>query len=303
MNQLLCIRAFARVVETGAFTRAADTLEMPKATVSKLVQDLEAHLGARLLQRSTRRLTVTADGRDYYERTARLVRELEDVDASFSGAQARPRGKIRVDTSGQPGRMLIIPALPDFFARYPDIGIDLGVRDRSIDLIGENVDCVIRGGPIKDLAQVARPLGAAAWSTCATPAYLKAFGAPRHPRDLLKGHRIVGYQVADTGRAMPTRFERNGQKFEFTGPAQLNVNEGAARLAGGLAGLGVFQTFDFAVRPHIERGELVPVLTQWNPPPYPFHLIYPPNRHQSARLRVFVDWLVELFATLDLKAR
>lgn len=301
MNQLLGIRAFGRVVETGSFTRAADSLDMPKATVSKLVQDLETHLGAQLLQRSTRRLAVTPDGRAYYERTARLLRELEDVDASFAGARVKPRGKIRVDVSGAPARSLIIPALPRFFGHYPDITLDLGISDRTVDLVSENLDCVIRGGPMNELSAVARPLGAASWTTAATPGYLKKFGTPKHPRDLQKGHRIVGYRLAETGRALPTRFERGGQKFEFDGPAQLNVNDGAARLAGGLAGLGVMQTFSFLMQPHLSSGELVPILEEWRPPPYPFFVMYPPNRHMSARVRVFVDWLVELFGTLDLK--
>jgi len=302
MNQLLSIRAFARVVEAGSFTRAADSLDMPKASVSKLVQDLEAYLGVQLLQRSTRRVAVTADGRAYYERTGRLLRELEDVDASFAGARAKPRGKIRVDCSGAIAR-LVIPALPVFFGRYPDISVDLGVSDRTVDLVSENIDCVIRGGPMNALSHVARPLGHASWTTSATPAYLKKFGTPKHPRDLLKGHRIVGYRLAETGRALPTRFERGAQKFEFDGPAILNVNDGGSRLAGGLAGLGLMQTFSFLVRSYIASGELVPILREWNPPPYPFFVMYPPNRHLSARMRVFVDWLVELFSALDLKVR
>jgi DNA-binding transcriptional LysR family regulator len=302
MNQVLSIRAFARVAEVGSFTRAADSLDIPKATVSKLVQDLEAHLGVRLLQRTTRKVVVTPDGRAYYERTARLIRELEDVDSSFSGAKGKPRGKIRVDTSGAPGRNIVIPALPQFFERYPDITIDLGVSDRPVDLVTENVDCVIRGGPMNELSNVARHLARVSMSTAATPGYLKKFGTPKHPRDLQTGHKIVGYRLAETGRAMPTRFERNGQKFEFDGPTCLNVNDGAARLVGGLAGLGVMQTFSFLMRPYIESGALIPILDDWRPPPYPFYAMYPANRHMNTRVRVFVDWLIELFGSLELDA-
>src|SRR5450830_1402071 len=173
MNQLLAFRCFARVYEIGSFNKAADSLELPKATVSKLVQDLESYLGLRLLQRSTRQVSATADGQAYYEGTARLIRELEDFDQSFSGAHVKPRGKIRVNVGGVPGRQIILPALPEFFARYPDLQIDFGVSDHTVDLIGDNVDCVVRGGTPNALSMVARLLGSASWTTCATPAYLE----------------------------------------------------------------------------------------------------------------------------------
>jgi DNA-binding transcriptional LysR family regulator len=143
MDQLLAIRVFSRVVEAGNFTKAADSLRMPKATVSKLVQTLEAHLGVQLLQRTTRRVAVTPDGAAYFEKGARVVKELEDIDASFSAARLRPRGHLRVDLGSSVASRLLVPALPDFLARYPEIRMDLGVSDREIDLIGDNVDCVI----------------------------------------------------------------------------------------------------------------------------------------------------------------
>lgn len=156
MNQLLAIRVFARVVEAGSFTKAADSLEMPKTSVSKLIQELESFLRVRLLQRTTRSVTVTADGAKYYEQTARIIRDLEEIDAGFQSTLFNPRGKIHVDVGSSVATALIIPALPEFFARFPDIEIDLGVSDRHVDLISDNVDCVIRGGPLMEQSLAAR---------------------------------------------------------------------------------------------------------------------------------------------------
>jgi DNA-binding transcriptional LysR family regulator len=299
VNQLLAIKCFARVVQTASFTRAAESLGLPKATVSKLVSELERYLGARLLQRTTRQVSVTADGAAYYEGTAKLIRELEDFDQGFSGAHIAPRGKIRVDVGGTPGRAILVPALPDFFERYPDVQIDLGIGDRSVDLADANVDCVIRGGTLTQQSVASRLLGSASWTTCATPEYLKKHGIPTHPDDLKSGHRIVAHHLATTGRPMPIKFERGGERLEFDGPYSLSVNDGGTRAIAGLGGIGILQTFTYAIKANVERGELVPILEDWRPPRYPFHVAYPPNRKLSNRVRVFIDWLVPVFANLE----
>ena len=296
MNQLQAIRCFARVVETSSFTRAADSLGIPKATVSKLVMDLETHLNVMLLQRSTRKVVPTADGLAYYKGTASLVRELEDFDSEFSGAHIRPHGKIRVSVGGTTGRMILLPALSHFFDLYPDIQIDLGVSDRAVDLVDENIDCVIRGGDMSQLSVVSRRIGSAAWVTCATPEYLAKYGTPQHPNDLFDGHRIIGYHSARTDRTVASRFVKGAEIIEVDGPYSISVNDGAARAAAGLGGMGILQTFAYAIRSELDAGRLVPILQDWSPEPYPFHVIYPPNRKMSNRLRVFIDWLVELFA-------
>lgn len=295
MNQLLAIRVFARVVEAGSFTKAANSMDMPKTSVSKLIQELETYLRVRLLQRTTRSVTVTADGAAYYEQTARLLRDLEEIDTGLISAQASPLGKLRVDIGASLASALIIPALPDFFARYPDIQIDMGVSDKHVDLISENIDCVIRGGPLNELSLAARLLGRAAWSTCAAPAYLKRFGTPEHPWELENNHRMVSYHSTRTNRVIPANFERNGEKIEITGKGVFSVNESNAHLTAGLAGLGVIHTFNYTVQPYIDSGALIPILQDWRPAPYPFHAVYPPNRHLSNRVRVFIDWLVEQF--------
>lgn len=298
MDQLLAIRVFARVVESGSFTKAADSLNMPKTTVSKLIGQLESHLGVRLLQRTTRRLTVTADGTSYYQLTHPLMNQLEDIDQGFSQAQGLPRGKIRVDIGGSAATMLVIPQLPKFFARYPDIKLDLGVSDRPVDLISERVDCVIRGGRLTEQTLAVRRLGDVSWTTCATPQYLARHGTPTHP-DELADHQVITYHSASTGRILPAHFQRGNERHQIEGKGPVSVNESNAHLAAGLAGLGIIHTFSYTVRPYVERGELVPILTDWRPAAYPFHVLYPPNRHLSNRVRVFIDWLVERFAQVD----
>jgi LysR family transcriptional regulator for bpeEF and oprC len=298
MDQLLAIRAFARVVEAGTFTKAADSLEMPNATLTKLVQALESHLGVKLLQRTTRRVSVTPEGAAYYEKTARMVKELEDIDSSVGAAQGRPRGHLRIDMGSSLANLVIIPALPEFLARYPDIRIDLGVSDRHIDLIGDNVDCVIRGGRLTEMSLIGRQIGSASWVTCATPAYLKQHGIPKAPEELEKNHVIVSYLSARTNRAVPMQFAREGKKLEIVGTRSIGVNESNGHLAAGVAGLGVIQTFAYTARPHLESGALIAILEKWQPAPYPFYVVYPPSRHLSNRLRVFIDWIADRFSAL-----
>lgn len=293
MDQLQAIRAFARVVEAGNFTRAADSLDMPNATLSKLVQELEAHLGVRLLQRTTRRVTVTPEGQDYYAKATRVLRDLEDIDSSFNIARSKPRGHLRIDVGGSTARDVLVPLLPDFLARYPDIRIDLGVSDRSVDLIGDNVDCVIRGGAMDASSLVARSIGQATMVTCASAEYLRHNGVPAYPEELRNGHRLVSYLSPQNGRAVPFRFERDGERSELKIEHRIGVNESNAHLAACIAGLGIIQTFAYAAGAALRDGTLVEILEDWRPAPYPFHVVYPQSRYVTHRLRVFIDWLVE----------
>lgn len=213
------------LVESGGFTRAADSLDVPLATISKQVRELEAHLGVRLLQRTTRRVTVTPEGQDYYAKSTRVLRDLEDIDASFNLARGKPGGHLRIDVGGSTARDVLIPLLPDFVSRYPDIRIDLGVSDRAV----------------------------------------------------------------------PFRFERDGDRIEIKVEHRMGVNESNAHLAACVAGLGIVQTFDYAAEASLRDGSLVEILKPWRPAPYPFHVVYPQSRHLTHRLRVFIDWLLECF--------
>src|SRR5262245_13999745 len=289
-NQIQAMRVFVRVVEAGTFTNAANSLRMPKPTVTKLVQGLENHLRIKLLHRTTRRVTVTPDGSAYYERVVRLLGDLEDIESSVTHAKERPHGRLRIDAGGAMSYYLIIPALPEFLAKYPDIDVELGVSDRPADLIGDNVDCVIRGGPLLEPSLVARHIGDMRWLTCATPAYLEKYGRPTHPTDLETGHALAGYFFPRSGRMRPLVFERDGKRIEIPPNPRIAVNDSGAHFASLRAGLGLGQIISFIVKAAGAQDELVPVLQDWQPPPLPVHVLYPANKHLSTKVRVFVDW-------------
>ncbi len=297
MDHITAMRVFARVVEAGSFSRAADQLQMPKPSVTKLVQQLETHLKVRLLQRTTRRVTVTPEGAAYYERTARVLADIDEIESDLTHERTNPRGCVRVDVGSVVANQILMPQLPAFHQRYPHVQLALGVSDRPVDLVGEAVDCVIRGGAMADQSLVARRIAQMAFMTVASPAYLKRHGVPTSPQELLdRRHAMVSYFSAATGRIVPAPYVRGEQRFDVIGQGPVSVNESTAHLNAALTGLGLVQTFGPIVQPHINSGALVEVLADWAPPPMPFHVAYAPNRHLSAKLRVFVDWVVEVFA-------
>ena len=303
MDQLTAMRAFVRVVEAGSFTRAANSLAIPKPTISKLIQELEGHIHTKLLNRTTRRVTVTPDGAAYYERVVRLLADLDELDGSMTLSQATPKGRLRIDMSASLAMLILIPALPAFHARYPDIQIDLGVTDRLVDLVGENVDCVVRAGELTDQSLIARRIGECHFVACATPSYLDRYGDPGHPTDLENHHYVVGYFSAGSGRPFPFTFASRGERYEVKGRYIVAVNDGNAYVAAGLAGLGVIMAPTFMVQQHIAAGALRPVLADWTSDPMALHVVYPPNRHLSNKLRIFVDWVADLFGSDELIQR
>lgn len=296
MDQIQAMRVFVRVVEAGTFTRAADSLGLPKGTVTKQIQGLEAHLRVKLLNRTTRRVTVTPDGAAYFERAARLLNDFDDIEASMTNAQANPTGRLRIDVGTSVARLIILPALQGFLDRYPDIQVDLGVSDRTVDLITDNVDCVIRAGPLTDQSLVARRIGNLTWMTVASPAYIKRYGTPMHPNDIEKRHLLVAFFSGSTRRLYPHVFQKGDEFVELTGPYRVSVNEGNAHLGAVLGGFGISQCITFFAEPYLASGELVEVLADWTVPLLPVHVVYPPNRHLSAKVRAFVDWAADLFA-------
>jgi len=297
MDRFDAMQAFARVVEAGSFTKAADTLHMSKTSVTQLVQQLEARLRVKLLNRTTRKVNTTADGAAYYERVVRLLAEIDDAETSLSSASASPRGRLRVDVPSPLARMILVPALPAFHARYPDIQIHMGVSDRMVDLIGENVDCVVRGGELTDQSLMARHVGDLQAGVYAAPSYLERAGMPSHPRELEDTHhRIVAFLSSRTGKIFPYAMRRDGESIEVQGSYMFAVDDGNAYLEAGLAGLGVVWLPDYLAKAHLLRGELVPLLEDWRFDPMPMYVAYPPNRHVSAKLRVFIDWVAELMA-------
>lgn len=299
MDHLQAIRIFARVVETGGFGRAALSLQMPNATVSKWIRSLEAHLGVKLLERTTRSVSVTTDGAAYYERTRHLLIELDDIEATLGRAQANPRGVLRVDTGGSVASGILVPALPTFRERYPDIQVQLSVTDRTSNLIAENIDCAIRSTP-NDPDLVTHRIGALAWTICATPGYLSKHGTPKHPSEIVKKSMpVVGYFSASTGLTQQLAFRRGEDEITLEGVRNVVlVSESNAHLATALAGLGIVCTLDFMVRPYVKQRKLVSILTEWRPDPLEVYVAYPPGRRYSAKVRVFVDWVTTLFASM-----
>ncbi len=299
MDQIQAMRIFVRVVEAGTFTRAADSLNLPKATVTKHVQALEERLRVKLLNRTTRRVTVTPDGAAYYDRTVRLLTDLDDIEASMTNARANPRGRLRIDVGTSVAQLLIIPHLAEFHARYPDIQVDLGVSDRTVDLIGDNVDCVIRGGELSDQSLVARRIGNLEFITAAAPAYLERKGTPTHPLEIEEKHASVIYFSPQSGRHYPLEFRRGDESIDITGPYQLSVNESNAYVTSIVAGLGIGQITSWQAQRYLASGALVQLLPDWTQPLLPVYVVYPPNRHLSAKVRAFVDWAAELFQRED----
>lgn len=297
MDRFDAMQAFARVVEAGSFTKAAETLHMSRTSVTQLVQQLEARLRVKLLNRTTRKVNVTADGAAYYERVLRLLADMDDAETSLSVASALPRGRLRVDVPSPLARMILVPALPAFHARYPDIQLDMGVSDRMVDVIGENVDCVVRGGALTDQSLMARRVGDLQLGVYAAPDYLARAGTPAHPTALEDTHhRVVGFLWSRTGKAFAYAMHREGERIEVQGRHVLSVDDGNAYLAAGLAGLGVLWLPDYMSAPHVAGGELVPLFEGWRLDPMPLYVAFPPNRHVSAKLRVFIDWVAELMA-------
>jgi len=291
MDRLRSVEVFARVAELGSFRRAAASLRMPNATVSLAVQELEARLGVRLLQRTTRRVALTPEGAAYLEESSRILRDLEALDAGLRQMATAPRGRVRADVPAAAGRHVLAPALPGFFMRYPEITVELGSTDRPVDLLAEGVDCAVRGGEVHDESLVARRLGALPVLTCAAPSYLDERGPPEHP-DRLDGHTWVNFFSPRSGRI----FEVDLGDRSFVPPHRVAANDADTWLALTVAGLGIAQIpLSAQVRRHLARGELVPVLRDWPAQPLPLVVLYVRDRQLAARVRVFIEWVVEVY--------
>ncbi|KAA1007663.1 LysR family transcriptional regulator [Paraburkholderia panacisoli] len=294
MDRIAAMNAFVRVVEAGTFVKAADTLDVPNATVTRLIQRLEADLKVRLLHRTTRSVTVTPEGAIYYERVVRLLADLADIEASTTHALRKPSGRIHVDVPTAIGTLVLVPALADFYRAYPDIEIELDVGNRRIDLVAEGIDCAIRAGEVDEQFLVARQIGSFGFTTCAAPAFLDAHGTPTSP-DQLRDLPTVGMIPSGGGYSASFPFLYDDQQRDLALNHTLVLNDTNAYLAAGLAGLGIIQAPTYSVRDALAAGRLVPLLEDWQQQTIPVHVIYAPNRYLSAKVRVFIDWVVALF--------
>ncbi|MBO7826757.1 LysR family transcriptional regulator [Burkholderia pseudomallei] len=293
MDRIDLFRVFARVVECANFTRAADTLGMPRSSVSAAIQELEGRVGARLLHRTTRKVTPTQDGAALYERCLRLIADVEETENLFRHSIVGPSGTLRADMPGRIGRLIVAPALPEFLERYPQISVELGVTDRAVNLIEERVDCVLRVGTLSDSGLVARAIGDLPLINVASPAYLARHGVPRTPADL-KRHRLVNYASPSNGRVAPWEWVEGDEVKRVALRARVTVNSAEAYIACCLAGLGLIQIPAYDVNAHLRAGELVEVLPDHRAAPMPMTLLYPHRQHLSRRFQVFAEWLEAL---------
>ncbi|QBQ08449.1 LysR family transcriptional regulator [Pseudomonas sp. SXM-1] len=294
MDQVKAMKVFVRIYERSSFTLAADDLNLPRATLTHTLNQFEAWLGTRLLERSTRRVRPTLDGEAYYLRCVQLLAELEEAELAFRSVA--PKGRLRVDLHGTLAKYFVIPALPLFMARYPEIELSISEADRFVDLIAEGVDCVLRAGTLGDSALIGRRVATLRQVTCASPAYLRKYGEPKRLADLGE-HRAVNYVSRTTAKLFPFEFMVDGQVQEVTIEGALSVFGAEIYAASAVAGLGIIQCPHYRIAELINQGVMQEILIDTPPPPMPVSVLYPQNRHMSPRVRVFVDWLAEIFAT------
>ncbi|GAB3101680.1 LysR family transcriptional regulator [Bordetella tumbae] len=284
-------RVFVRVAEMGSFIKAAHALDLPRASVSAAVQQLETRMGARLLHRTTRHVRLTADGEQLLERVRPLLTEIESIDQLFELSERQVSGRLNIDVPSRIARRLIAPALPALLRRHPRLQLALGSSDRAIDLIQEGVDCAVRIGTLHDSSLVVRPLGHIALINCASPAYLREQGEPSHPEDLAAGHWAVGYASATTGREMPWEYiGPDGAEHALALPSRVIVNNAESYIACCLAGMGLIQIPRFDVQHLLDTGALCEILPDYRAAAMPVALLYPHRRQRSRRLAVFLEW-------------
>jgi LysR family transcriptional regulator for bpeEF and oprC len=298
MDRFDTMLAFTRVVELKSFTKAAMSLNLPKATVSAQVIALEKRLRVKLLNRTTRHVSVTPDGAGYYERAVRLLNELDETEASVSHAAMSPKGRLRVDVPGSVGRRIIAPALDDFFARYPEIDLELGCTDRPVDLVHEGIDCVIRGGDINDESLVARRLGDFRMLTYAAPSYLAKHGEPKDLEELER-HQIIAFASPKTGKVFPLIYEKDDVQTIVQGIQRVSINDADSCAAAACSGIGLVQLPAFIATEYVTSGHLVSIMEDYPSEKVPVWILYPPNRHLSTKVRAFAEWTAELFAKTE----
>ncbi len=297
LDRLDSMALFVRVVERRSFTEAAADLQVARSTATDVIQRLEARLGTRLLERTTRHVEPTPEGQEFYQRCLAILAEVEDAEGTLRGAG--PTGPLRVDAPGVLTRNLLLPRLPEFTARYPGIFLQLGQGERLVHLVREGVDCVIRAGAAEDSSLVMRKLPDLPEITCASPAYLASHGVPKRMEDLA-GHRSVGFLSSRRDTVLPLEFTVAGTVRVVPLEPAIVANDAETVSDLALLGYGLVQAPRYRFRADLAAGRLVEVLPDCPPPPLPLALYYPQNRHLTARVRVFADWVTEVLRAADL---
>jgi len=293
MDRIQAMQVFVRVAEAGSFIQAAQTLSLPASTVTSSVKSLEKYLQVRLLNRTTRRVSLTPEGARYLAQCREILELIEQTESSLTEGAKRPQGRLRVDMPGGIAHFIVMPNLQDFYRRYPDVYLMIGVNDRQVDLVQEGVDCVIRTGELNDSTLVARPLGRFRWVTCASAAYLSTNGIPQTPQDL-SHHRAIHYFSGSARRAAEMCFVSGTEKISVPVSGVAAVNETGLYIKMCLEGFGLAQLAEKVVSEHLLEGRLIEVLADWQPASVPVTLLYPHQRFLSPAVRVFADWIAEL---------
>ncbi|MCI2810856.1 LysR substrate-binding domain-containing protein [Eoetvoesiella caeni] len=294
MDRFDALQLFTRIVELGSFTQAASVLNVPRATATHAIKQLEKRLGARLLDRTTRQVKPTLDGQAFYERSKRVLAELEDAETSLSTHVASPRGTLRLDLHGAHATAIILPRIGEFRKNYPQIDVVISSGDRLVDLIKEDVDCVVRAGQPRDSSLIVKKLANMPQIICASPEYLARYGTPQHPRDLER-HQGIGFFSRGSDYRYPFSVTVDGSVQEFKASGWMSVNDAECYTSAALAGCGLIQVPRFRLEEHLAAGRLVRVLTEWACPDLPVCALYPFHRQLSPRVRVFIDWARDIY--------
>lgn len=295
MRNLEALAIFVRIAEMGSFTQAAESLGIQKGRASNVVRQMEAQMGARLLHRSTRMVQLTEDGRSFYARARALLADAEDLSSMFARSEAPLRGRLRIDLPTEFARTAVMPALPTFMEKYPDVELEISSTDRRVDLIQEGMDCVLRVGRIVDETLVARRIGALRMINAASPAYLERHGTPRKLEDLLaQGHRMVHYTPTLGSRPFGWEYPDGDGYATLALPGSLSVNNVQTYHGAGLAGLGLIQAGRPSLAPCLVSGELVELLPDLRPEPLPVSIVVAHRENLSRRVRIFVEWLEQV---------
>jgi len=294
MDKVRAMQTFVRIVEANSFTKAAESLNLPRASLTATMQNLERHLGAQLLHRTTRRLSLTPEGERYYQHCASILSAIEHAEAEFVGHGARGmRGRLRIDMPGSLGRAIVLPRLGEFRSAWPELDLTISTGDRLVDLAADGIDCVLRVGELQDSSLVARRIGLMRFVIAAAPAYLARRGAPQQVDDLLRHEGIIHFS-GRTGRPFEWELETAGGTTKVAVKGGVAVNEADANLLCALQGLGLAQLARYQVRAH--PGALVELLPGVQPSAMPVSLLYPRGRIANPRLQAFAAWLAALFA-------
>ncbi|WP_406670419.1 LysR family transcriptional regulator [Raoultella terrigena] len=293
MDTIDLFRIFIRVAENGSFIRTAETLNRPASTISAAIRELESRLGTRLLHRTTRSVSLTSDGSALYARCLVVVQDVEETENLFRQQSGQVKGRVKVDVPGRVGSRIVIPALPDFFARHPSIQVDLGITDRSVNLPEEGGDCAVRVGALNDSGMVARRVGELKLINVASEGYISSFGSPVSP-ERLAGHIAVGYVSPTSGRQARWEWVLEGEIFSADVSSHLTVNSAEAYIAACVSGMGMIQIPEYDVREWLDAGILCEVMPAWLAQPLPVSIVYPSRRHLSRPLQLFIAWLEPL---------